>query len=197
MNFRLTIFDCELPIGRSLVADRLIALLRASVGWRAGRRRGIVLCQNPKIETAEAKVTAEALFVAKRRIAQATVVAAGIGQDVDRQPGGIECGGGSCFAESIPICSCGWKRSGWRRPSKDRAKLEQRLLERGQRSAVGAERTRTVSRSDAAIERSDLRYLKTSTGGDAKARMDLEAQLRSTMIWSRRSSSSRRKRSRV
>jgi len=66
--------------------------------------------------------------------------------------------------------------------SKDRAKLEQRLL-----AAVSdlrlAEKERDefrdqMLRTDEAI----LRYLKSSQGGDAQARMDLEAQMRSANL---------------
>ena len=69
-----------------------------------------------KIENADTKVTAAALLSqnaelqkAACRWQQESV------QDVDRKSGGIECRGGSYFAESFRICSCGWKRSGWNR----------------------------------------------------------------------------------
>ncbi|MFL6539901.1 MAG: hypothetical protein ACJ8HU_03995 [Chthoniobacterales bacterium] len=64
--------------------------------------------------------------------------------------------------------------------NKDRAKLEQRLL-----AAVSdlqlAQKEREQYRDQMLrLSESMLQLLKTSTGGDAKARMELEAQLRST-----------------
>jgi hypothetical protein len=64
--------------------------------------------------------------------------------------------------------------------NKDRAKLEQRLL-----AAVSdlqlAEKDRDEYRDQMVrLNETILQYLRTSQGGDAKARMDVEAQLRST-----------------
>ena len=64
--------------------------------------------------------------------------------------------------------------------SKDRAKLEQRLL-----AAVSdlqlAQKARDEFRDQMLqLNETILRYLKTSKGGDAQARMDVETQLRST-----------------
>jgi len=64
--------------------------------------------------------------------------------------------------------------------NKDRAKLEQRLL-----AAVSdlqlAQKERDEYRDQVLrLSESMLRYLKTSQGGDAQARMDVETQLRST-----------------
>jgi hypothetical protein len=64
--------------------------------------------------------------------------------------------------------------------NKDRAKLEQRLL-----SAVSDLQLAHKARDDyrdqmLRLNEAILRYLKTSQGGDAQARMDVETQLRST-----------------
>src|SRR5205085_414851 len=64
--------------------------------------------------------------------------------------------------------------------NKDRAKLEQRLL-----AAVSdlqlAQKARDEYRDQMLrLSEAILRYLKTSQGGDAQARMDVETQLRST-----------------
>jgi len=64
--------------------------------------------------------------------------------------------------------------------SKDRAKLEQRLL-----AAVSDLRLAQKERNDLrdqllGLNEALLRYLKTSQGGDAQARMDVETQLRKT-----------------
>src|SRR5207249_12235690 len=64
--------------------------------------------------------------------------------------------------------------------SKDRAKLEQRLL-----AAVSDLQLAHKEREDfrdqmLRLNEAMLRYLKTSQGGDAQARMDVETQLRST-----------------
>src|SRR5213596_3133672 len=64
--------------------------------------------------------------------------------------------------------------------NKDRAKLEQRLL-----AAVSDLQLAQKERADyrdqmLRLNEAILRYLKTSQGGDAQARMDVETQLRST-----------------
>jgi hypothetical protein len=66
--------------------------------------------------------------------------------------------------------------------SKDRAKLEQRLLK-----AVSDLQLLQKEKDDAndqllRLTESVLRFLKTSQGGDAQARMDVEAQLRATNL---------------
>ena len=73
--------------------------------------------------------------------------------------------------------------------NKDRAKLEQRLL-----AAVSDLQLAQKERDDyrdqvLRLSESMLRYLKTSQGGDAQARMDVEAQLRSTNELATRSTS--------
>jgi hypothetical protein len=73
--------------------------------------------------------------------------------------------------------------------NKDRAKLEQRLL-----AAVSdlqlAQKERDEFRDQMLrLNEAMLRYLKTSQGGDAQARMDVEAQLRSTNELATRSTS--------
>ncbi len=73
--------------------------------------------------------------------------------------------------------------------NKDRAKLEQRLL-----AAVSdlqlAQKERDEYRDQVLrLGESMLRYLKTSQGGDAQARMDVETQLRSTNELATRSTS--------
>jgi hypothetical protein len=73
--------------------------------------------------------------------------------------------------------------------NKDRAKIEQRLL-----TAVSdlqlAQRERDEYRDQMLrLNEAMLRYLKTSQGGDAQARMDLEAQLRGTNTLVARSTS--------
>jgi hypothetical protein len=73
--------------------------------------------------------------------------------------------------------------------NKDRAKIEQRLL-----TAVSdlqlAQKERDEYRDQMLrLNEAMLRYLKTSQGGDAQARMDLEAQLRGTNTLAARSTS--------
>ena len=80
---------------------------------------------------------------------------------------------------------------------KDRAKLEQRLL-----SAVSdlklAQKERDQYRDQMLrLTEAMLSLLKTSTGGDAKARAELEAQVRSTNALVAKANSGRRKRSRA
>ena len=77
--------------------------------------------------------------------------------------------------------------------NKDRAKLEQRLL-----TAVAdlqlSQKERDEFRDQALrLSEAILHLLKTSTGGDAQARMEVEAQLRSSNGLATRTSTSRRK----
>jgi hypothetical protein len=64
--------------------------------------------------------------------------------------------------------------------NKDRAKLEQRLLAAVSDLQLAQEERDEYRDQGLRLSESMLRYLKTSQGGDAQARMDVEAQLRST-----------------
>ena len=92
----------------------------------------------------------------------------------------IERRGGSCFAGSIPICSCGWKRSGWRRRTRIGRNSSSGLLSAVSDLQVAQKEREQYRDQMLRLNEAMLRYLKTSQGGDAQARMDVEAQLRST-----------------
>ena len=64
--------------------------------------------------------------------------------------------------------------------SKDRAKLEQRLLAAVSDLQLAQKELDEYRDQMLRLNEAVLRYLKTSQGGDAQARMDIEAQLRST-----------------
>ncbi len=64
--------------------------------------------------------------------------------------------------------------------NKDRAKLEQRLLAAVSDLRIAQKEGDEFRDQLLGLNEAILRYLKTSQGGDAQARMDLEAQLRRT-----------------
>ena len=102
-----------------------------------------------------------------------------IGANADEQSGANRTPRRNCFGESLPILQLRMEALGLASASKDRAKLEQRLL-----TAVSdlqlAEKERDQYRDQMMrLSEAMLRYLKTAEGGDAQARMDVEAQLRS------------------
>ena len=73
--------------------------------------------------------------------------------------------------------------------NKDRAKLEQRLLAAVSDLQLGQKERDEYRDQVLRLSESMLRYLKTSQGGDAQARMDVETQLRSTNELATRSTS--------
>ena len=64
--------------------------------------------------------------------------------------------------------------------NKDRAKLEQRLPDGSERLQLAQKERDEYRDQMLRLNEAMLRYLKTSQGGDPKARMDVETQLRST-----------------
>jgi hypothetical protein len=67
--------------------------------------------------------------------------------------------------------------------NKDRAKLEQRLLAAVSDLQLAQKASDEYRDRMLRLNEAILRYLKTSQGGDAQARMDVETQLRSTNEW--------------
>jgi hypothetical protein len=132
-----------------------------------------------KIESAEQKITAESLLAQNEdlrkqlRIQQEslkTLTASLAESNAEAEVFRRKFSGLELRMEALGLASA----------SKDRAKLEQRLL-----AAVSDLRLAQKERDDLrdqllGLNEALLRYLQTSQGGDAQARMDVETQLRKT-----------------
>jgi len=132
-----------------------------------------------KIENAETKVTAEALLAQNKDLRKQTSIqqeslktltASLAESNAEAEVFRRKCSDLELRMEALGLASA----------SKDRAKLEQRLL-----AAVSDLRLAQRERDDLrdqllGLNEALLRYLQTSQSGDAQARMDVETQLRKT-----------------
>src|SRR2546426_12437037 len=132
-----------------------------------------------KIESAEQKITAESLLAQNEDLRRQlsiqqeslkTLTASLAESNAEAEVFRRKCSDLELRMEALGLASA----------SKDRAKLEQRLL-----AAVSdlqlAQKERDEYRDQMLrLNEAMLRYLKTSQGGDAQARMEVETQLRST-----------------
>ena len=85
----------------------------------------------------------------------------------------------NCFAGSIPDLQLRMEALGLESADKDRAKLEQRLLNAVSDLQLMQKEREQYRDQMLRLSETMLRFLKTSQGGDAQARMEVEAQLRS------------------
>ena len=149
--------------------------------WSAGglRAQGNSSLSESKIEAAETKVTADALFSQteelRRQLAAQRESVKTLTESLAASNAEAEL-----FRRKYSDLQLRMEALGLEAANKDKAKLEQRLL-----SAVSdlqlLQKEREQYRDQMLrLSEATLQLLKTSTGGDAKARMELEAQLRST-----------------
>jgi len=176
----LQIADCRLQIGTSRlrrgIVQFVILNLQLAIGICAQAQGNSSLSES-KIETAASPVTAEALQENEQLQRQLSIAQESLkaltsslaesnaeAEELRRKYSDLEL-----RMEALGLLSA----------NKDRAKLEQRLL-----AAVSdlqlAQKERDQYRDEMLrLNEAVLCYLKTSQGGDAKARMEVEAQLRS------------------
>jgi len=176
----LQIADCRLQIGTSRlrrgIVQFVILNLQLAIGICAQAQGNSSLSES-KIETAASPVTAEALQENEQLQRQLSIAQESLkaltsslaesnaeAEELRRKYSDLEL-----RMEALGLASA----------NKDRAKLEQRLL-----AAVSdlqlAQKERDQYRDEMLrLNEAVLCYLKTSQGGDAKARMEVEAQLRS------------------
>jgi len=176
----LQIEDCRLQIGTSRlrrgIVQFVILNLQLAIGICAQAQGNSSLSES-KIETAASPVTAEALQENEQLQRQLSIAQESLkaltsslaesnaeAEELRRKYSDLEL-----RMEALGLASA----------NKDRAKLEQRLL-----AAVSdlqlAQKERDQYRDEMLrLNEAVLCYLKTSQGGDAKARMEVEAQLRS------------------
>jgi cell shape-determining protein MreC len=181
LNFRFSIFDCRL-LARAVGAGLIIAIVGLlPVGVSAAEGRNSSLTES-KIENAESRqggITAEALLAQNEELRRQlsiqqeslkTLTASLAESNAEAE----------VFRRKFADLETRMEALGLASASKDRAKLEQRLL-----AAVSdlrlAQRERDELRDQLlGLNEALLRYLKTSQGGDPQARADVETQLRKT-----------------
>jgi len=176
----LQIEDCRLQIGTSRLRHGIVQFvilnLQLAIGICAQAQGNSSLSES-KIETAASPATAEALRENEQLQRQLSIAQESLkaltsslaesnaeAEELRRKYSDLEL-----RMEALGLASA----------NKDRAKLEQRLL-----AAVSdlqlAQKERDQYRDEMLrLNEAVLCYLKTSQGGDAKARMEVEAQLRS------------------
>jgi hypothetical protein len=176
VNFRFSIFDFQLPkaaIGRGLMI--LFAGLPAGA-LAAGENSSL---SESKVENAGDAVTAETLLAQNEQLQRQLSIER---ESVKTLTSSLAESNAEAelFRRKYSDLELRMEALGLASANKDRAKLEQRLL-----AAVSdlqlAHKERDEYRDQMLrLNEALLRYLKTSQGGDAQARMDVETQLRST-----------------
>ena len=174
MNLRLTSCDLRLPV--TVVVVSQFAIWGAFVCYGADGGKNSSLSES-KIENAEAKVTAASLLSQnaelQRRLWLERESVKTLTESLAESNAEAEL-----FRRKFSDLKLRMEALGLESANKDRAKLEQRLL-----TAVSdlqlQQREREQYRDQMLrLTEALLQFLQTSQGGDAKARMELETQLR-------------------
>jgi hypothetical protein len=173
----VSIFDCRLPKWAISRGSIIVFVGLLPVGRLAAE--GNSSLSESKIETADHAETAEALRTENEQLRRQVaieqeslkVLTSSLAQSNEEA---------EMFRRKSSDLELRMDALGLAAASKDRAKLEQRLL-----AAVSDLQLAQKERDDfrdqmLRLNEAMLRYLKTSQGGDAQARMDVETQLRST-----------------
>jgi hypothetical protein len=177
VNFRFSIFDFRLPkeaINQGLMIT--FAGLLSTGELAAGENSSL---SESKIENAEHAVRAEKLLEQNEQLQKQLSIEQ---ESVKTLTSSLAESNAEAelFRRKYSDLELRMEALGLASANKDRAKLEQRLL-----AAVSdlqlAQKDRDEYRDQMLrLNEAMLRYLKTSQGGDAQARMDVETQLRST-----------------
>ena len=176
MNFRFSTFDFRLPKWAMSRGSMIMFVGLLPVGRLAAE--GDSSLSESKVENAEHAVTARALLVQneelRRQLSVEQESLKALTSSLAESNAEAEL-----FRRKYSDLELRMEALGLASASKDRAKLEQRLL-----AAVSdlqlAQKERDEYRDQMLrLNEAMLRYLKTSQGGDAQARMEVETQLRS------------------
>ena len=177
MNFRFSIFDSRLPA--TAVANRRL-IIAAVLGAFAAERlaaQGNSSLSESKMEHAEREVTAATLLAQNEELRKQLSLER---ESVKTLTTSLAESNAEAelFRRKYSDLQLRMEALGLPSANKDRAKLEQRLL-----TAVSdlqlAQKERDEYRDQMLrLNESMLRYLRTSEGGDAQVRMDVEEQLR-------------------
>jgi len=179
VNFRFSIFDARLADWAIAGRRSIIVLLGSVLSAGELAAQGNSSLSDTMIESTEAKATAEEGPLPNEELRQQLVVER---ESVRTLTDSLAESNAEAelFRRKYSDLQLRMEALGLESASKDKSKLEQRLL-----SAVSdlqlARKERDQYR-DQMLQLSEamLQLLKTSTGGDAKARMEVEAQLRGT-----------------
>src|SRR5436853_2474263 len=176
VNFRFSTFDFRLPKWAMSRGSMIMFVGLLPVGRLAAE--GNSSLSESKVENAEHAVTAGALLVQNEELRRQFSIAQ---QSLRALTSSLAESNAEAelFRRKYSDLELRMEALGLASASKDRAKLEQRLL-----AAVSdlqlAQKERDEYRDQMLrLNEAVLFFLRTSQGGDAKARMDLEAQLRS------------------
>jgi hypothetical protein len=178
LNFRFSIFDFRLPKRAVVNRGSIVVLLGSVLSAHELPAQGDSSLTDSRNETAE-PVTAAALLSQneelRRQLSLSQETVKTLTQSLAESNADAEV-----FRRKFSDLQLRMEALGLAAASKDRAKLEQRLL-----TAVSdlqlAQKERDEYRDQMMrLSESMLRYLKTAEGGSAQARMDVEAQLRGT-----------------
>jgi hypothetical protein len=179
VNFRFAIRDLRLP-GMADVGRGSLIVLVGSV-WSAGElaAQGNSSLSESKIESAGAKATAATLSLQHEEMRRELAVQRESLKTLTESLAASNAEA-ELFRRKYSDLQLRMEALGLEAANKDRAKLEQRLL-----AAVSdlklAEKEREQYRDQMLrLSEAMLSLLKTTTGGDAKARAEVEAQVRST-----------------
>jgi hypothetical protein len=180
VNFRFSIFDFRLLKAVVIRGSTIWLVGSVCLAGEPAAQRDSSLSES-KIENAETKVTAADLLsqneALRRELALARESVRTLTDSLAES--NVQ---GEVFRRKYSDLQLRMEALGLEAADKDRAKLEQRLL-----SAVSdlhlLQKEREQYRDQSLrLSEAILHLLKTSTGGDARARMDVEAQLRSLSV---------------
>ena len=143
----------------AVVSERVLSL-------QAGAQRNSSLSES-NLETAEAKVTSETLLSQNDLLRQQLSLDRETREDADRQSGRLECGGGIVSPEIFRAAIADGSARAWSRSSKDRAKLEQRLLKAVSDLQLMQKEQDAYREQLLQLSETMLRYVKTTPSGDA------------------------------
>ena len=179
MSFRFSICDSRLPAAAAVTRGSLIVLLGSAVSAGELAAQGNSSLSESKIEFAGANATAAALSSQNEELRRQLVVQRESLKTLTESLAASNAEA-ELFRRKYSDLQLRMEALGLEAANKDRGKLEQRLL-----AAVSdlklAEKEREQYRDQMLrLSEAMLSLLKTTTGGDAKARMEVEAQVRST-----------------
>ena len=174
-DFRFSIFDC--PNGAMSRGLMIMFVGLLPVGRLAAE--GNSSLSESKVETAEHAVTAETLLAQneelRRQLSIAQESLRALTSSLAESNAEAEL-----FRRKFSDLELRMEALGLASVSKDRAKLEQRLLAAVSDLQLAHKEREEFRDQMLRLNEAMLRYLKTSQGGDAQARMDVETQLRGT-----------------
>jgi hypothetical protein len=178
VNFRFSIFDFRLLFGAIVSRGSVIASVGVLFAGRLMAQGNSSLSES-KVENQERTVTSAALLAQNNDLRQQLSVAR---ESLKTLTASLAESNAEAelFRRKYSDLELRMEALGLQSADKDRSRLEQRLL-----AAVGDLQLMQKERDEfrdqmLRLNESIFRYLQTSAGGDAQARMEVEAQLRST-----------------